>query len=86
MTAVQLPFFGDMMGIIGALGFTPMDFVLPQFLWIAAYKPTGFKCALATPWLCFSALSTETCAEGIPSQYTLFGSFIIVFVTILPNI
>ena len=37
------------MGIIGALGFTPMDFVLPQFLWIAAYKPTGPKCALATP-------------------------------------
>lgn len=27
---VQLPFFGDVVTIIGALGFTPMDFVLPQ--------------------------------------------------------
>ena len=26
----KVPFFGDMMGIIGALGYTPMDFVLPQ--------------------------------------------------------
>lgn len=30
-------------GFIGAVGFTPMDFILPQFLWIVAYKPTGFK-------------------------------------------
>ena len=30
-------------GFIGAIGFTPMDFILPQFLWIAAYKPKGPK-------------------------------------------
>lgn len=41
----MLPFFTDFMSLIGAIGFTPMDFVLPQFLWIVAYKPTGFKCA-----------------------------------------
>ncbi|BDA51000.1 GABA transporter 1 [Coccomyxa sp. Obi] len=38
----MLPFFTDFMSLIGAIGFTPMDFVLPQFLWIAAYKPKGF--------------------------------------------
>ena len=42
----MLPFFTDFMSLIGAIGFTPMDFVLPQFLWIAAYKPKGFGCAL----------------------------------------
>jgi amino acid permease len=41
--ACLLPFFGDIMGFIGAIGFTPMDFILPQFLWIAAYKPKGPK-------------------------------------------
>jgi hypothetical protein len=37
----MLPFFTDFMSLIGAIGFTPMDFVLPQFLWIKAYKPKG---------------------------------------------
>lgn len=41
--AAMLPFFTDFMSLIGAIGFTPMDFVLPQFLWITAYKPKGFK-------------------------------------------
>ena len=39
----MLPFFVDFMSLIGAIGFTPMDFVLPQFLWIKAYKPKGFS-------------------------------------------
>ena len=30
-------------GFIGAVGFTPLDFILPQFLWIAAYNPKGPK-------------------------------------------
>ena len=77
MTAVQLPFFGDMMGIIGALGFTPMDFVLPQFLWIAAYKPTGFKCALAAHRLASEPCPTKPCCEGILVKTKLCGSFII---------
>ncbi|CAK0786011.1 hypothetical protein CVIRNUC_009224 [Coccomyxa viridis] len=41
--ACLLPFFGDIMGFIGAVGFTPLDFILPQFLWIAAYNPKGPK-------------------------------------------
>ena len=74
LAAAQLPFFGDMMGIIGALGFTPMDFVLPQFLWIAAYKPTGFKCARAATSLSWSAAwevlsnSQRTCDGHHPQR------------------
>lgn len=31
--AVALPFFGDLAGLSGAIGFTPMTFVLPFLLW-----------------------------------------------------
>ncbi|KAK9902210.1 hypothetical protein WJX75_007822 [Coccomyxa subellipsoidea] len=41
LIGAMLPFFTDFMSLIGAIGFTPMDFVLPQFLWIKAYKPKG---------------------------------------------
>eukprot|EP01025_Chloroclados_australasicus_P041097 TRINITY_DN4331_c0_g1_i1.p1 TRINITY_DN4331_c0_g1~~TRINITY_DN4331_c0_g1_i1.p1 ORF type:complete len:429 (-),score=21.23 TRINITY_DN4331_c0_g1_i1:914-2200(-) len=30
-----LPFFGELMGFFGAIGFTPMTFVIPSVLWLA---------------------------------------------------
>ena len=32
--AICLPFFADLMGLIGAAGFTPMTFILPCIFWI----------------------------------------------------
>lgn len=32
--AICLPFFADLMGLIGAIGFTPMTFVLPCVFWL----------------------------------------------------
>lgn len=32
--AICLPFFADLMGLIGAAGFTPMTFILPCVFWI----------------------------------------------------
>lgn len=37
--AALLPFFGDINGVIGAIGFIPLDFVLPMLLYNMAYKP-----------------------------------------------
>ncbi|KAL3150737.1 hypothetical protein ABBQ32_000519 [Trebouxia sp. C0010 RCD-2024] len=39
--AICLPFFADLMGLIGAAGFTPMTFILPCIFWIKARKPQG---------------------------------------------
>lgn len=32
------PFFGDFLALAGAIGFTPLDFVLPALLWILVHK------------------------------------------------
>ncbi|MBA0835194.1 hypothetical protein Goarm_007489 [Gossypium armourianum] len=37
--AAMLPFFGDINGVIGAIGFIPLDFVLPMLLYNMTYKP-----------------------------------------------
>lgn len=36
----MLPFFGDISGVVGAIGFIPLDFVLPMLLYNMTYKPT----------------------------------------------
>ncbi|KAK9831715.1 hypothetical protein WJX74_006848 [Apatococcus lobatus] len=36
-----IPFFGDFVALVGAVGFTPMDFVLPIWLYLACRKPKG---------------------------------------------
>ncbi|KAK9815636.1 hypothetical protein WJX72_007252 [[Myrmecia] bisecta] len=43
IVALLLPFFADLMGFIGATGFTPMTFILPSILYIKSERPTGFK-------------------------------------------
>lgn len=38
--AAMLPFFGDISAVVGAIGFIPLDFVLPMLLYNMTYKPT----------------------------------------------
>ncbi|KAL5989205.1 hypothetical protein ACLOJK_010095 [Asimina triloba] len=38
--AAMLPFFGDINGIVGAVGFIPLDFILPMLLYNMTYKPS----------------------------------------------
>ena len=37
--AVTLPFFGDLMGFFGAIGFAPTTFWLPSLIWLVVKKP-----------------------------------------------
>lgn len=37
--AAMLPFFGDINGVVGAIGFIPLDFILPMLLYNMTYKP-----------------------------------------------
>ncbi|KAJ4951965.1 hypothetical protein NE237_028797 [Protea cynaroides] len=37
--AAMLPFFGDINGVVGAIGFIPLDFVLPMLLYNITHKP-----------------------------------------------
>lgn len=38
--AAMLPFFGDINAVVGAVGFIPLDFVLPMLLYNLAVKPS----------------------------------------------
>ncbi|KAL8495694.1 hypothetical protein ACS0TY_019710 [Phlomoides rotata] len=37
--AAMLPFFGDVSAVVGAIGFIPLDFVLPMLLYNMTFKP-----------------------------------------------
>ncbi|XP_061374166.1 probable GABA transporter 2 [Gastrolobium bilobum] len=37
--AAMLPFFGDINGVVGAIGFIPLDFILPMLLYNMTFKP-----------------------------------------------
>ncbi|KAL2937581.1 GABA transporter 1 [Bienertia sinuspersici] len=40
LIAAMFPFFGDIMGIIGAFGFLPLDFALPVIFYNVTFKPS----------------------------------------------
>ncbi|GLU05946.1 hypothetical protein SLE2022_230190 [Rubroshorea leprosula] len=46
--AAMLPFFGDIRGVVGAIGFIPLDFVLPMLLYNMTYNPPKSSC---TYWI-----------------------------------
>ncbi|KAK9698486.1 hypothetical protein RND81_08G108100 [Saponaria officinalis] len=37
--AAMLPFFGDISSVVGAIGFIPLDFILPMLLYNMTFKP-----------------------------------------------
>ncbi|KAK1375257.1 hypothetical protein POM88_031453 [Heracleum sosnowskyi] len=37
--AAMLPFFGDIMALLGALGFIPLDMIMPMVFYIVTFKP-----------------------------------------------
>ena len=39
LMAAMLPFFGDIVGVVGAVGFIPLDFVLPVLMYNMALAP-----------------------------------------------
>lgn len=51
--AAMLPFFGDINGVVGAIGFIPLDFILPMLLYNMTYKPTRSS---LTYWLNISII------------------------------
>lgn len=38
IVAASFPFFGEIVGLIGAIGFVPMTFIMPHVLWLIYHK------------------------------------------------
>lgn len=64
--AAMLPFFGDINGVVGAVGFIPLDFVLPMILYNKTHKPP--KSSL-TYWINISIMVAFTGA-GIMGAFS----------------
>ncbi|KAG6388239.1 hypothetical protein SASPL_153440 [Salvia splendens] len=64
--AAMLPFFGDINGVVGAIGFIPLDFVLPMLLYNRSHKPTRSSAAY---WINNSIIVVFTCV-GIVGAFS----------------
>ncbi|XP_015896372.2 probable GABA transporter 2 isoform X1 [Ziziphus jujuba] len=64
--AAMLPFFGDISGVVGAIGFIPLDFILPMLLYNKTHKPS--KSSL-TFWINISIIIVFTGA-GIMGSFS----------------
>ncbi|KAF3684207.1 putative GABA transporter 2 [Capsicum annuum] len=63
--AAMLPFFGDINGVVGAIGFIPLDFILPMLLYNMTFKPRKSSIIF---WI-------NTCIMVVFSCVGLLGSF-----------
>ena len=50
ITAIVMPFFGPLMGIIGAASITPTTFLLPPLLWLIYTKPPRWSRSWLVNW------------------------------------
>jgi amino acid permease len=50
--AITLPFFGDLLGFIGAIATGPTTFWIPPLMWIVLYKPTLTDIHCIPSWFC----------------------------------
>lgn len=57
--AAMLPFFGDINAVVGAIGFIPLDFILPMLLYNMTFKPPRSS---LTYWTNVSIMVVFTCA------------------------
>jgi amino acid permease len=58
LVAATLPFFTDLMGLIGALGFIPMTFVVPAILYLVRYRGTLSLPVQLVNWVIIVSFST----------------------------
>ncbi|XVF53040.1 hypothetical protein PTKIN_Ptkin05aG0067400 [Pterospermum kingtungense] len=84
--AAMLPFFGDISGVVGAIGFIPLDFIFPMLLYNMTYKPSRSS---FTYWINLFIIITFT-GVGImgsfssirklvldANQFKLFSSYVV---------
>eukprot|EP00877_Chromochloris_zofingiensis_P014217 jgi/Chrzof1/9049/Cz03g34070.t1 len=50
IVALLIPFFGDVLGLLGAVGITPTTFVMPCLLWLLWRKPARFTIRWIANW------------------------------------
>ncbi|KAK7406063.1 hypothetical protein VNO78_07679 [Psophocarpus tetragonolobus] len=84
--AAMLPFFGDINGVVGAIGFIPLDFVLPMLLYNMTYKPPKssftfwINTLIMVVFTCVGIMGTFSSIRKLvldASQYKLFSDDVV---------
>ncbi|KAJ8436573.1 hypothetical protein Cgig2_031514 [Carnegiea gigantea] len=71
--AAMLPFFGDINAVVGAIGFIPLDFILPMLLYNMTHKPPKTS---PTYWINISIIVIFTGA-GILGAFSSFRKLVL---------
>ncbi|KAK8610063.1 hypothetical protein V6N13_026607 [Hibiscus sabdariffa] len=71
--AAMLPFFGDISAVVGAIGFIPLDFILPMLLYNMTYKPSRSS---LTYWVNLSIILVFT-GVGIMGSFSSIRKLIL---------
>ena len=56
--ASLIPFFGSLMGLIGAIGATPTNFIIPCLLWLGLKQPKAWVSPMW--WMCWGLAAVGT--------------------------
>lgn len=84
--AAMLPFFGDIVGVVGAVGFIPLDFVLPMLLYNIAVRPSkrsfvyGFNVSVMIVFSCVGLMGAFSCTRKLvldADQFKLFSNKVV---------
>lgn len=77
--AALFPYFGDILGLIGALGITPVDFVYPIAMYIAVRKPRGLwavvNWGIAILYTIVGLMGTIAAIRGIALDVKIYSAF-----------
>jgi amino acid permease len=71
LVASMLPFFGDLMGFVGALAVTPTTFLLPSLLWLYWAKPQRGSVSWGINWLIVVITAIIGVMGAIGSVYSI---------------
>lgn len=68
---ITIPFFGSLMGFIGALGTGPTTFWLPSCIWLKLKKPTMRDPSFWNSWICIVLGMAVTILGAIGGMYSI---------------
>ena len=71
LLACIIPFFGQMMGLVGAIGSTPTNFILPCLLWLTLCKPRPWRSAMW--WLCWGLVGVGVAIGVLGAAGAVYG-------------
>lgn len=75
--AALIPFFGDFVALVGAVGFIPMDFIFPIIMWLKVRKPHrwwawGINCTIVA---FYSIVAVCACVGAIRQIHIDIGTY-----------